>query len=263
MKFERSTFLSLFASVALPVLAIACGGAGEDTSGGAADFSLNDGGTATDAAATSAVSVTTKTTKASGKCTIDISYPVVSIPSDKATEKAINGVLAPLGTASCDDGGGGDIESTYSVTANGNGILSILVTGSSYFEGAAHPNNGAQGYNFDLKHGGKNLVLADVITPTGMQAQVNACLSQAPSADDGGVAPADSLDAESCKSAVTSQPQYQIVPSWTVSPEGIALISETDHADGDYFQSTLAWGSLGASDLVAGTTLAAYAKAHQ
>ena len=209
------------------------------------------------------MTVTSKIMKVpTGKCTIDVTAPVVSIPSDKATEKAINAILAPLGTASCDDGSG-DIESTYSVTANGNGILSILVTGSSYFEGAAHPNNGAQGYNFDLKHGGKNLVLADVVTPAGMQAQVNACLSQAPSAEDGGTAPSDSLDADSCKSAVTSQPQYQLVPSWTVSPEGIALISETDHADGDYFQSTIAWGSLDASDLVAGTTLAAYAKAHQ
>ena len=262
MRIDRSKFLSMCAAIAIPTLAIACGAGSEDTMGGGSDLNVNDASASTSA---DAVKVTTKALKSNANgCTVDISGPVVSIPGNKAAETAINGVLASITKSPCDEGAG-DFESTYAVAANGNGFLSITVTGSFYEEGAAHPNGYESSYNFDVKNGGKQLQLADVATATGIAKQQAACMKQSPTTelDDAGAVVDDSLSTEWCKDAVTPDPQYKIVPTWAARPEGLVLIAGTDHASGDSFEATVAWKDLASSDLVAGTVLADYAKAHR
>src|SRR5262245_58865524 len=76
--------------------------------------------------------------------------------------------------------------------ANGNGLLSITVRGSSLFESTPHPSGFVQTFNFDVKHGGKKLQLGDVINAAGMAKELAQCIRTVDSAGpEGANAPAD------------------------------------------------------------------------
>jgi hypothetical protein len=282
MKIDRSKFLLLCASM-VPVVAIACGGSGDDgTAGGGSaisDAPAAAGGSEAGAPAPAADAVTVNTKAINTKtnnCTLDLKVPTVSIPTNKAAETAINKALEPLATSPCDEGAGGDVESTFEVTANAGGLLSIRVSGDSFFQGAAHPNGSVQTFNFDVKNGGKQLKLSDVLTAAGSAKELAQCIKtlDAANSDDGttvdeaGVgAPTNegSESADDCKLSLTSDadPQFPTDPSWVATKDGLEIEAGVSHAAGDFMSSTVAWKDLGTDGLTPNTVVAGFAKAQK
>jgi hypothetical protein len=195
--------------------------------------------------------------------------PTVSIPSDKTMEAAINAVLAPIADVkgACEEGLSFS-ETDFEVTANGSGLLSITVSGDSMFTGAAHPLAGMGTFNFDLTNGGKIINLGDVVTADGTAKQVAACVAEARAIeqknnpDPGNPTGEGSLAEGECASAAVFDAQNKIQPDWVATATGIELVSGTDHADGDFITSSVAWKDLIPSGLKDGVVLA-FAKAQK
>jgi hypothetical protein len=208
-------------------------------------------------------------------CTVDIKAPVVSIPANKAAETAINGVLGKLSDSPCSEGGV-DIQSAFEVTANADGLLSILVTGSEFFQGAAHPNATFDTFNFDVKNGGKQLKLSDALTADGVQKELAACIIHDPAAegfDPGAPATEGGLGAPSteggiaeddCKFSLMPQSEgLTFDPAWVARPTGLEIEAETNHAAGDFFGSLVAWKDLQPGGVTPNTVVDDFAKAQK
>jgi hypothetical protein len=143
MKIDRTKLLSLCLAV-VPAVTLACGGSSADSVGsGGSDLATSGAPVVSQAEAGAPASTNNAAPSAAppaatvnpkplnlktATCTAVGSAPTVSIPSNKATEKAINDVLAPL--ASPCQQQAGDIQSDFEVTALLTGLLSIRVTGS-------------------------------------------------------------------------------------------------------------------------------------
>jgi hypothetical protein len=287
MKIERSKFLSLCFSL-VPAAAIACGGSGDDgTAGGgqavsagaqppAASTGNPPAAPAAPGAPAAAVAdvVTVNSTAINVKndqCTIDIKAPAVSIPTNPATEKAINDVLAPLGNHPCAEGGE-DFFAAFEVTANGSGLLSIRVTGDSDVKEAAHPNGFAETFNFDVKNGGKLLKLSDVITPAGLQKELKVCAITVDAISAGDDPPAQpdlgspidegSFGLQECQTSLTPDPQFNFDPGFVATAKGLEVEAEVAHALGDVIGTTVAWKDI-VPDGLGNTVVLDFAKAQK
>jgi hypothetical protein len=271
MKIDRSKFLLLCFSM-IPVT-VSCGGTGGDgAAAGGSDLSgtgttqpppaaAAPAKTETPAPAAAVVTVnTTPITIDDGKCKADVKAPTVSIPTDKATETAINGVLAKLSVNPCEEGAA-DIQSAFEVTANGQGLLSIRVSGSSFFEGAAHPNGVVETFNFDVKNGGKQLHLSDVITAARNAKELATCIATLNDlANDTGSPVDESFGGETCKINFTPDPQFPFEVGFVATPAGLEVEVSVPHAAGDFQPSTVAWKDL-VTDGLQNTVVADFAKA--
>jgi hypothetical protein len=277
MHIDRSKFLSICLSM-IPVVTLAggCGGSGDDGTGsGGSDLSEQGGkaaaaapqapGSAAKAPAASDV-VTVNTNPVSiqeEECKVDVKAPVVSIPTNKAAEAAINGVLAPLSVSPCGEGGFVGRTSSFEVTANGQGLLSILVTGVESPKGAGNEAV-LHTYNFDVKNGGKQLELVKVLTADGIAAEKDACVLKDPANE--GIGP--EVGQEDCSISLTTSgelptttPSFE--PQWVARANGLEIEAGTDHSHGDFFSTAVAWKDLEATGLTPNTVVADFAKAQK
>lgn len=281
MNIDRTKFLFLCASM-VPVVAIACSsGGGDGTAGGGSAVSGPASGAATGVPEGGApahgdtVTVNTKTLSSkTDKCTLDVKAPTVSIPTNKTAEAAINKVLEELQKSPCDEGDGVDAESSFEVTANDGRLLSIRVTGDSFFEGAAHPNGFAETFNFDVENGGKQLKLSDVLTAAGTTKTLAACTKSIDqqlgddmgNVDEAGVgAPTaeGSEGADDCRITITPDPQFHFETPWLATKDGLEIEVGVPHAAGDVMPATVAWKDLGTDGLTPNTVVADFAKAQK
>jgi hypothetical protein len=269
MQIDRSQFLSLCISM-FSATAVACGGGGERSDSAGADLFGIGGSSSGDSA--SAVHVNAKKIAVTGDgCSAQGTVPVVSIPGDKAAEDAINGVLATLGSSSCDDGA--DTTVSFAVTANANGLLSIRVTRSARQKAGGDSMAAVSTYDFDVKHGGAKLELADVATADGIAKEKAQCFAtepalgspageslgvSAPSVEGGTLGELPSPVTESFgtdSSSTCARAADKTEPSWLAKPEGLEIEVATDHAHGDVRGSIVPWKDLVASGLKSSVVL--------
>ena len=260
MDVDRTKFWSLCLSM-FPLVALACGGGGNDgTETGGSDLTTTaptDGGASpTDAVTVKATAVRIQ----NDQCNADVQVPTVSIPTNKAAETAINAVLAPLASP-CQRSPG--VSATFEVTANANGLLSIRVTGSDDSQGLGREKATLESFDFDVKNGGKRLSLTDVVTADGAAKQLQRCITTAApaiAANTGSSADEGSFATTDCKSAIAAQ---RVGPTWVARPDGLELGVSTDPAAGRWVLSVVPWKDLLPTGLTAGTVVVDFAKAQK
>jgi hypothetical protein len=202
-------------------------------------------------------------------CEATVKVPVVTVPGNDAATAAIADALKaesnPCAQASADFKL--NVDDAFQVTANDNGFLSILVLGSSFVEGGAHPSVDARAYNFELATG-KKLSLTNVLADSGKAKLVSACQSD-PSIKD--------IAIPDCAFSINETPvevpppppgsgdnggftNLENLALWVATDKGIHVEISVDHADGDFQPLVVPWATI-LSDITS-APLTAYAKAH-
>jgi hypothetical protein len=260
MQIDRSKFLSLCFSM-VPAIAVACGGTGNDsTAAGGSDLSgpVATPSPAAPAAAAPAVTVNT-TTITNGNCKEDVKAPTVSIPTNKAAENAINDALAKFSANPCGESIAA-VQSDFEVTANAEGLLSIRVAGNVSFVGEDQPHSFFETFNFDVKNGGKQLHLPDVLTAAGVAKEHASCITTLNTDFGDTTSPVEeSIGGRECNSLF--DPSVPFDPAWVATAKGLEIEVTVSHP-GDFLGSPAPWSDL-VTDGLQNTVVAAFGKAQK
>lgn len=153
---------------------------GSSSSSGAASSSGGSSSGASSSSGSNEESLTATVTdvvlQQEGTCELDLTLPGVDTPTDEADSKILQAI--PITAPDyCEDGEEMTVSGGYTLAANEWGILSIALSESYYFEGAAHPANGIAGHNFDIATG-DSLVLEAVLNAAGIEQLRAACVQK-------------------------------------------------------------------------------------
>lgn len=164
---------------------------GNGSSGGSSSGDNTSGGTSSSGGVESlTATVTDLELQQDGDCTLNLTLPQVDTPSDAADAK-IRAAIPVTVADYCEAGEQMEYDGGYEVLVNEWGILSIAVTQSVYYEGAAHPSHSIVGHNFDIATG-DSLGLKTILNDAGLDSLRGECVAKL--VDTGDYEPAYALE---------------------------------------------------------------------